>query len=408
MSRLLDSHCMLLLVAVIVAACNDKGAYLSGPEGTLAVGAYHRFDFGDACVYTPGGSVPIPSFCSTEFVTEVLELSSSDPSVVEIISGADDPRGAIGPYSSTMVGKKPGQSTLMFKGNFSDGSVRQASATVQVKAPDSIKLVAGCGGPPATNLLTPVDTQAVFDLEIYAGTEKLVGWLPNAATADGVIQGDGSSDGNHDTWQAPSTPTMLTLQSPVVSKVTGTLTAFGPDQVTDFTITVSAFDDLMRAAYTEPGHDFYVQGIILVEGQSPCHNLSVEFHSSTPDVCSGPAGETVWTDSDAGNSTAVVHTEGLCTLGVSMPGGPVLATKSFPLFLVSAGPSGLETPSLGSACTVEGGTACPFTYAEPEVCRSGYWVEKPSCPADQVCDFVSDTTPGCVAGVVCAKCRGLH
>ena len=113
MSRLLDSHCMLLLVAVIVAACNDKGAYLSGPEGTLAVGAYHRFDFGDACVYTPGGSVPIPSFCSTEFVTEVLELSSSHPSVVEIISGADDPRGAIGPYSSTMVGKKPGQSTLI-------------------------------------------------------------------------------------------------------------------------------------------------------------------------------------------------------------------------------------------------------------------------------------------------------
>jgi hypothetical protein len=391
-----------------VAGCNDKGAFLSGPDGTLAVGAYVRLTFGDACNGEGGsGKVPIPNFCSSESVTEVLELSSSDPSVVVIITGVDDPRGANGPISNTMVGKNPGQSILTFKGRFSDGTVRQATATVRVKAPDSIKLVAGCGGPPATNLLALVGTQATFDLEIYAGSEKLVGWLPNAATADGVTQGDGSSDGNHGAWQAPSTPMVLQLQSAVVSKVTGTLTAFGPDQVTGITLE-SITDDLVRAAYTQSGDYFYVSTSILVQGQSPCNYLPVEIHSSTPAVCSGPAGETVWPGDDSGGGKTVVHAEGDCTLGVSMPGGPVLATKSFPIFFVSEPPSGLQTPGFGTGCTVEGGTACAPGYSEVGLCKSGYWVEKPFCPLDQVCDFVPDTTSDCVAGVVCAQCRGLR
>ena len=85
--------------------------------------------------------MPSP-FCSTEAVSEVLELSSSDPSVLEILAGSDDPRGAS--TANSMVGKKAGQSTLTFKGSFSDGTVRQTSTTVHVKAPDSLKVVAKC------------------------------------------------------------------------------------------------------------------------------------------------------------------------------------------------------------------------------------------------------------------------
>ena len=410
MCRWFDSQCVLLAAVAALAACHDKDAFLSGPNGTLAVGAYLRFSFGDACNGEGGsGKVPMPSFCSSESVTDVLELSSSDPSVIGILAGADDPRGALGPDSYTMVGKKPGQATLTFKGNFSDGTTRQASTTVRVKAPDSIKLVAGCGGPPATNLLALVGTQAAFDLEIYAGSDKLVGWLPNAATADGVTQGDGSSDGNHDAWQAPATPVVLQLQSSVVSKVTGTLTAFGPDQVTGITLLTSVTDDdLQRPAYTQSGDSFYVSTAILVQGQSPCSNLPAEIHSSTPAVCSGPTGETVWAEDDSGDGKAFVQGEGVCTLGVSKPGGPVLATKSFPIFFVSEPPSGLESPGFGNTCSVEGGTACTVDYVQIGLCQSGHWVERPFCPADQVCDFVPDTTSGCVAGVVCAQCRGLR
>jgi hypothetical protein len=91
-----------------------------------------------------------------------------------------------------------------------------------------------------------------------------------------------------------------------------------------------------------------------------------------------------------------------------MPGGPVLTTKSFPIFFVSETPSGLETPGFGNPCTVEGGTVCASGYAEVGLCKSGYWVETSTCPSDQICDYVPDTTSGCVGGNVCAKCRGLR
>lgn len=406
MLRLLGGFFVLSL-AVATAACHDKDAYLSGPQGALAVGAYHRITYGDACSGGGSGKVPMPDFCSAESITDLLELSSSDPSVAEIIAATDDPRGAGASvkYAHSVVGKKPGQSTLRFKGRFSDGSVRETAATIQVKAPDSVKLAAACGSEsPVANLLAFVDALEGFDLEIYAGNEELAGWLPNAVTADGVTQSFDEWDGNPYLWQAPSTPVVLNLQSVLVAKVTGTLTAFGPDQVTG--IVLDSCNQLFPAAYVQPG-DFCVGTAIVVNGQVPCHNLPVELHTSTPDVCSGPAGETVWAGNEWGGS-ATTHGEGTCTIGVSMPGGSVLATKSFPIFFVTAPPSDLDVPGFGSVCTVEGGTACGAGFGDVGLCKSGRWVEKVSCPAQQVCDFVPDTTPGCTAGLVCAQCRGLR
>ena len=74
----------------------------------------------------------------------------------------------------------------------------------------------------------------------------------------------------------------------------------------------------------------------------------------------------------------------------------------------TAPPAGLEGLTSTEPCPVEGETACQYGYGQVGLCKSSHWVFQPLCPADQVCDFVPDTTAGCVAGTVCAKCRGLR
>ena len=393
----------MVILAVAAAASCGNGAVVGGPQGTLAVGAYFPLGYGDDCATQNG---KLPPLCVPHHVTEMLELSSSDPSVAEVVAGQNVPTGAATAlYPNYVLGKGPGQATLRFKARFNDGSVRQASTTVRVDSPDSIKLLAVCDdGSSVTNLLASLGAQEHFSLQIYAGTEELVGWLPNAVTADGVTQVYDDWGNNPYVWQAPATPVVLQLQSAIVSKVTGTLASFGPEQVTDITLRPST--DTYRNAFTQPG-DFNVGHTILVNGQSICHPLPVELHSSTPAVCSGPADELVWTGDEYGAQTAA-HAEGLCALGVSMPGLPVLTTQSFPIFFVTAPPAGLEILATTDPCAAEGETACQYGYGQVDLCTSGHWVVQPYCPPDQVCDFVPDTTSGCIAGTVCAKCRGLR
>ena len=270
-------------------------------------------------------------------------------------------------------------------------------------SPDSVQLVATCDdGSSVTNLLVGAGTLNQFNLKIYAGTEELQGWLPNAVTADGVTQLYDETGNNPYLWQAPGAPAVLQLQSAIVSKVTGSLTAFDPSEVTAVTLQPSSDD--RRNAFTTPGN-FYVAHTISVNGQTICRPFPVELHGSTPAVCSQPADAADWTGDDY-TTPASAHAEGLCTLGVSLPGGPVLATYTFPVFFVSAPPAGLEV--LADPCAVEGESACEDGRGKVGLCGSRHWVEEPSCPADQVCDFVPDTTSGCIAGTACAKCRGLR
>jgi hypothetical protein len=336
-------------------------------------------------------------------VTEVLDLTSSDPSVVEIVSGQDVPSGGAMQSSNYVLGKSPGQATLSFKGRFDDGSVRQASTTVRVGSPDSVKLVATCDdGSSVTNLLVSVGTLNHFELKIYEGAVELQGWLPNAVTADGVTQLYDETGNNPYLWQAPGAPAVLQIQSAIISKVTGTLTAFDPNQVTDIALQPST--DEPRNAFITPGN-FRVAHTVSVSGQSICHPFPVEIHGSTPAVCSRPADAVDWTGNNY-STLATALAEGLCTLGVSLPGGPVLANYSFPIFFVSAPPAGLEAET--DPCAIEGETACEAGYGKVRLCKSGHWIDQPSCPVDQVCDFVPDTTSGCTAGTVCALCRGLR
>jgi len=400
LTSLVPRHLGVLVGSVAsMLACNDRGAYVTGVNGGLALGAYHSLGFGDAC---PGGGKI--NFCSTEGVTEILELRSDDPDIVEILPGAKHPLGALATSSYYMLGKKDGKTALFFRGRFNDGSVRDASVEVEVKHAELLRLASACGSAPAeTNLLVSTGDTGTFELEMLAGGEKLSGWLPGAVTAEGLTDTSGNSDINYYAWQAPETPIVRALESTLAAKVVGTLTAYGPDQVTS--IDISSRDTLFPAAFTAEG-SFYIYTQIHVGDKSPCRSLPVEIHSSALSVCSGPAGEAVWMG-DAYGGEARVHAEGNCVLAASTPGGKALSSKSFPLFFVNAPPTGLDVPGFGNPCTIEGATACSFGYGSVGVCKSGHWMEKLTCSENQTCDFVPQSSKGCVAGASCAVCRGL-
>ena len=93
-------------------------------------------------------------------VTEVLELSSSDLSVSEVIDRKDHPGGAAAMFDHYLLGKSAGQTTLHFKGRFEDGSVRQASTIVHTAVADSAAMSLAChNATTVSNLLVPVGSQ---------------------------------------------------------------------------------------------------------------------------------------------------------------------------------------------------------------------------------------------------------
>jgi len=388
-------------LAVTLVACGDHQAKLFGPQHPLAVGAYHSLAFGDACAGPPGYV-----FCTTELVTQLLESGSDDPTVADVIAGKDHPQGDLALHDYYVLGKKPGETSLVFKGMFDDGSVREDRISVRVESPDTLRVATGCGVTPSTNVLVNVGNDDGFSLEMLAGKDQLDGWLPGALTADGLTDVFNDDDRIFYDWQAPATPTVVQPQTSIAAKVDGTLTAYDPDQVTEIDLTSS---NTLPATFLEPGN-FYLSTQVHVHGQTPCsgHGLPVELHSSTPAICSGPSGEAVWEDDSEFGGQAVVHAEGQCVLAAGMPGGPTLTTQTFPIFFVQPPPGGIATPGFLGPCPTEGATACAGGNGQIGVCEAGHWAVKTECPDGQACDYVPDSTPGCVAGAACARCRGLR
>ncbi len=389
---------ILLLAALATTASCDKEARVDVLGGRLAVGAYLPISYGDKTGNTLTGDLFV------QMVTEVLELTSSDPSVSEVIDRKDHPGGAAAMFDHYLLGKSAGQTTLHFKGRFEDGSVREASTIVYTAVADSAAMSLACdNATTVSNLLVPVGSQDQFTISLFAGSEALSGWMPNAVTADGVTQvyDEGL---NPYVWRSPLSPMVLQLQSTAVPSVTGTLTAFGPEQVTEIGLVTS--NDMYRNTFTAPSGDFSVQTSVVVSGQPVCRPLPAELHAMTPEICSGPAGETVL-DGDTYGVSVTAHAEGICTVGASMPGAPVVSTLSFPVFLVSPPPDWQDL-AFGVPCSPKGATACQVGFGWLWTCRDSGWDQLALCPADQVCDFVPDTTAGCVVGGVCAQCRGLR
>lgn len=388
-----------LPLGVMVAACNthDHDASLAGPERPLAVGAYHRVAFGDACVHEFDKF--FPNFCSTELVTDVLESRSDDPAIANVVLGTDHPQGSLAKNKFYVVGQAVGQTSLVFKGTFDDGSVRESSLVVRVEAVDTFRF-ADCGQPPSTNLLVRAGDTEGFEVQMFAGKQQLAGWLPGAVSADGLTEQFNDGDTMPYVWQGSPTPAVANVQSPIVSNVGLTLTAFGAEQVTSIELIASS------AAFTAPGN-FYFGTQVRVHGQTPCRALPVEVHSATPSICWGPSGETVWQVATGTGNYAVAHAEGNCVLGVAVPGGEILNTGTFPIYFVQPEPPS-DPPPTSDFCPVEGATICTGDNHFVSSCKARSLTTKSTCSSDQICDYVPDSTPGCVAGTSCARCRGLR
>jgi hypothetical protein len=388
---------LVALPLVALGAC-EKGARVFGPLNPIAVGAYQALVFGDSCA--------TDELCTYQPLTEVQEYRSDDPTVADIVLPQDHPRADLALHPFYVLGKKPGDTALVFKGMFADGTIREASIAIHIEAPDSLALdAAGCySGPQSRMLLASVGSTESFSIEVRAGKDLLAGWLPDAVTADGVTDTFDDRDGNTYTWQAPATPVVLPLQSSIVSTVDGSLRAFGPEQVNriDF-----GAEDHVAQPFREPGL-LQVQTTAYVDGEAPCHQLPVEMHSSTAAICSGPNGATVWPGDQLPEADVTALTEGSCVLGVSMPGGPILNTETLSIYFVGPAPAGIATPDLGVSCATEGATACGTNYVDVLTCKGGVWVYTSTCPGVEACDFVADATPGCLAGAPCAQCRGLR
>ena len=400
---------VVLALAALASACG-KDAEINAPSGTLAVGAYSPLSWDDTCkLQALGGKIPAPPTCIPHVATEVIDLSSSDPSVARVVAASDVPLDDAATAGYYVLGTGPGQATLTFKARFDDGSVRQATATLQVRVPDTIRIRAICSdGYPVSNIVLPAGDQISFTVEIYAGTEQLVGWLPNAVTGDGVMLGNASSGDSQRpfVWQSPVTPAVVQLRSAYVSNVIGSLTAFTQAQVTD--IGMQVYRTEYRKAFPESERVNGQAGVsvpttVIVDGQPSCSALPVELYSATPAICTGPDGETDWGTNSWGGDVSV-HGEGTCVLSASMQGRPIVATQSFPVFFVS---DGLELSAAAGACSAEGQTACQSGYVGVERCTSGAWVAGPQCPADQVCDVAPASSAACTAGSTCTRCRGL-
>jgi hypothetical protein len=392
-----------LALAATLAACKDKTILGAGLR-PVAVGAYQSVGFSDVCDKEDLAF----GLCTPKPVTEVLDFHSDDPTVADIVLAKDHPRADQVTHAYYVVGKRSGQTSLALKAMLSDGSIREVTTSIRVEAPEAFRVSPNTcyDNSAAPDLLAIAGSTESFYLELLAGGEQLAGWLPDAVTADGLTEQFTDQDGNNYTWQAPASPGVVQLQSSVVTKIDGQLKAYGPEQVTE--IDISGLNASGSTSYTQPG-DLNLNISMLVGDQAPCHGFPIEVHSATPSICSGPAGETVW-PAGALNGVASVHAEGNCVLaGAAVPGGPPLNAQTLPIFFVQPPPSDLpQRPDLGVPCPVEGATACGLAYLDVEVCRGGQWVAKASCASDQTCDFVPDSTPGCVAGGSCAQCRALR
>jgi len=394
----MSQRSFLMLLLLLAAACG-KDAEIKGPDGTLAVGAYAGLGWDDTChLYALGGKVPAPPTCIPHVATEVIELDSSDPAVATVVAASDVPLEDAG-TGYYVLGTGPGQATLTFKARFDDGSIRQSTKVIQVKVADTIKLRAICWhGAAVSDIVVPVGDVISFTVEIYAGTEQLVGTLPNPITGDGVMLEDPSFGHSPRpfVWSS-TTARSVQLHSAYVSNIVGSLTAFTQDQVTD--IGMQVYEESYRRAFTESDvsngwSGFSVDTTLIVNGKATCYPLPLMFYSATPTVCSGIDGATDWATA-VGYGGVEVHKEGICVLSASMDGQPIVAAQSFPVFLVSDGPGAQSTTS----CSVEGQTMCQVGRSSVDRCKSSAWVADPPCPADQVCD---STAAGSVT------CRGLN
>jgi hypothetical protein len=391
-----------LLFAVALPNCASDGeARLQAtPHGKpLAVGAYQSLRYGDACA--GGGKI---SFCGSDRLVTLDELSSQNPEIATIVLAADAPLSTTG-STHFVVGVAPGKATLLFRGTFDDGSVRSAEIEVEVKQADRGVMSTSCTGTEITEVITRPGGVASFEVTLFASSTELAGWHPDAvAPMAGVTRGTASDSANRFGWTAPSEPGAFDVLSELLPGRMGTLRAYGPSDVGD--IVVDSVNGSSLATWQLGSAR--ISATTKVRGVVPCDVSPVVFRTETPGVCSGPDGAEIWPGEDEYGGFAEMNAEGVCRISASADGVRFFRPASLRFFVVEE-PGAERFDGFNQPCAVEGSTSCTYgDSSQVTLCREGRWAAKETCGPTRTCDAREPSSSGCVAGGPCSACRAMR
>jgi hypothetical protein len=389
------------VLAVALSGClPDDAAVLHGPTlgKPLAVGAYHSLSYGDPCA----GAGRF-SFCGSDALLSVDELSSKDPEIAQIVLAEDAP---IEATSAThfVFGVAPGKATLHFRGTFDDGSVRSADLELEVIEADRSTLRTTCAGVELAEVLTLPSTEASFEVKLFAGSTELAGFHPDAmAPMDGVTPETLGDSQNWFMWAAPPEPAVVEVSSGFLSGPVGLLRSYAASEVSDIVVTSPNGNSLVRWVPGSVG----IQATTTVGAVVPCTVAPVTFKTETPAVCSGPDGAETWLAETKYGGFVEMNAEGVCRISAAADGERFFSPTSLRLFMV-AEPGAERFDGFNQPCAIEGSTSCTYgDSSQVTLCRNGRWASKATCGPARTCDARDPALGGCIAGGPCSECREM-
>jgi hypothetical protein len=376
----------------------DHEARLNRPQGPLAVGAYHEVRFGDAC--SGGGKL---NFCSTQRLTSIDAISSKDAAVARVVVAKDLPV-PFGNEEYYLLGVAPGATTIMARGRFDDGSIREAEVEVEVRTADQAKLISpACQSGESDTVYVSPGGSGSFAIQLLAAGVELRGCRPRVLDPLPGVVTFCDNERTFFGWSAPAAGTDVDLRSPLVGGSVGRLKAYLPRDVGDVQI-----ESLNRSPLVVSAEGaFPVTVKMFVDNVAPCESPPGVLQTLTPDVCSGPDGARVWPGDSRFGGEVVPHAEGVCTLRASADGQRFFEPVDFTLFMVTAPDKGTEYAGVGNPCKKEGATTCSYGLGATAICHQGYWRDQRICAARQVCEFRA-MGAACTSGALCAECRDLR
>jgi hypothetical protein len=365
----------------------------------LAVGAYQSLRYGDAC--SGGGKI---SFCGSDRLVTLDELSSQNPEVAQIVLAADSPA-ANDAASRFIFGVAPGKATLTFRGTFDDGSVRSAELELEVKQADRAVMSTSCTGTKTSEVITRPGGGAYFDVALFDHGTELAGFHPDAVVPmEGVTRSTAVDSVNRFTWTAPLEAGVFDVLSGLQPGRLGTLRAYGPSDVSDIVVDSPNGTSLntWQLGRTRISATTKVRGVV------PCDVSPVVFRTETPAVCSGPDGAETWPGEDEHGGFVEMNGEGTCRVSGSADGVRFFRPASLRFFVVQE-PGEEHFDGFNEPCAVEGSTSCTYgDTSQVTLCREGRWVSGDRCGPTRTCDARDPSSSGCVAGGPCSECRAMR
>ena len=353
------------------------------------------------------------------FNAGIPSVRIADPGVARVADTGEVPPG-LTPFvgigaNVVLFAVAPGQTTIEMEADFDDGSHRSATATIRVRAIDTLDISPICDPAVDLPLLTPVGATYAFDAAPRGGGQALAGYCPGAILGDGVtcapavllIASDLSTDVAKCQWPAPSSGGSVTLTSPLLASFSEQVSTYGPADVSAVSAGVSSGARQIGVA-GHGGGSFL--GHVLVGGKRPCHSLGLQVATLTPAVCAGPAGEAAWlsTPSGVNGEQTVAYSslaEGQCRLGLGAASAASNPTTVELPIRVESDVTVAHAVEMYQPCATEGALTCATSLARVLICQGGGWNSHADCPPGQACEFLESGSSGCIAGTGCARCR---